>query len=348
MAFQFVPRIWALVATAAALLGFVTTPLVAAAAQELTVYTTAAPELLRKYREDFTRAHPGIDVRWVRDSTGVITSRLLAEKENPQADMIYSLAVTSLIALDREGMLLPNTPKDYATLESRFKDRRNDPPHWVGEWAFIAEFCFNTVEAKKRSLPRPASWQDLLKPVYKGQIVMPNPASSGTGYITVASWLRKWGEEAAWKYMDALHQNIAHYDHSGARPCTLAAQGEFTLGIAVDSRGVIEKSKGAPIDIILPEFIGSEMVGSAIPKGTRNMEAAKKFADWAASHSAHKLYYEIRGIVARPEVGKPPKFFPEEAPSRVVDPDVYWEVDNRDRIIAEWTRRYDSKSTPKN
>ena len=98
----------------------------------------------------------------------------------------------------------------------KYRDPKN-PPAWVGMDVYGAAICFNTVEAQKPNLPKPETWKDLTKPVYKGKIVMPNPASSGTGFLDVTGWLQMWGEADAWKYMDALHQNIAQYTHSGSQ-----------------------------------------------------------------------------------------------------------------------------------
>ena len=77
----------------------------AASATELTVYTAVESDDLQKYAERFNAAHPDITINWVRDSTGVITARLLAEKDNPQADVVWGLAATSLLVLEEEGML---------------------------------------------------------------------------------------------------------------------------------------------------------------------------------------------------------------------------------------------------
>ncbi|MEY2345300.1 ABC transporter substrate-binding protein [Proteus mirabilis] len=74
-------------------------------------------------------------------------------------------------------------------------------------------------------LSKPTSWQDLTKPEYKGKIVMPNPASSGTGFLDVSAWLQIFGEQEGWAYMDKLHQNIGQYVHSGSKPCKMAASG---------------------------------------------------------------------------------------------------------------------------
>ena len=143
----------------------------------------------QKYAARFNEDHPDIEIKWVRDSTGVITAKLLAEKANPQADVVWGLSATSLMVLRLEGMLQPYAPKGLEKLDAVFRDREN-PPTWVGMDAYVAVICFNTVEAQKKNLPKPTSWKDLTKPVYKGTIVMPNPASSGTGFLQVSAWLR--------------------------------------------------------------------------------------------------------------------------------------------------------------
>src|SRR5918996_5315911 len=98
---------------------------------ELTVYSAVEAEDLQKYAERFNKDHPDIKINWVRDSTGIVTAKLLAEKENPQADAIWGLAATSLLLLKSEGMLEPYAPKGVETLDKKFVDNAN-PPHWVG------------------------------------------------------------------------------------------------------------------------------------------------------------------------------------------------------------------------
>jgi iron(III) transport system substrate-binding protein len=214
--------------------------------------------------------------------------------------------------------------------------------------AYLSVVCFNTAEADKGKKPKPASWVDLTKPEYKDQIVMPNPASSGTGYLTAAAWLQTMGEEAGWKFMDGLHQNIAQYIHSGSAPCVQAAKGERLIGIGLDTRGASEKTKGAPLELILPkEGLGSELEVTAVVKGTKNMEAARTLADWAVTKKANELYAKTYPIVALPGVANTPPNYPADIEKAMVKNDIDWMAKNRDRILAEWTKRYDGKSAPK-
>jgi iron(III) transport system substrate-binding protein len=320
---------------------------VAVAKSTLTVYTAVEADDLKKYAARFNEDHPDIEIKWVRDSTGVVTAKLLAEKANPQADVIWGLAATSLLVLKPEGMLLPHAPKGFEKLDSQFRDKDN-PPAWVGMDAWVAAICFNTVEAQKKNLPKPTSWKDLVKPVYKGAIVMPNPASSGTGFLDVTSWLQLFGEAEGWKYMDALHQNIGVYTHSGSKPCTMAGAGEYPVGVSFEFRAARQKKQGAPIDIVFPvEGSGWDMEATAIVKGTKNLEAAKTLVDWSVSDKAMRLYNEGYAVVAILSMSKPIEFVPDNMLTHMIKNDFQWAALNRAKILAEWEKRYGAKSEPK-
>ncbi len=314
---------------------------------QLTVYTAVEAEDLKRYAAAFNEDYPDIQINWVRDSTGIITAKLLAEKNNPQADLIWGLAATSLLLMKSEGMLEAYAPKGLDKLDPKFRDQ-DDPPFWTGMDAWVAAICFNTVEAAKFNLPQPTSWQDLTKPVYKGHVAMPNPNSSGTGFLDVSSWLQIFGADGGWKFMDALHENISHYTHSGSKPCKQAASGEVPIGVSFAFRGAKSKAKGAPIEIIIPsEGIGWDMEATAIVKGTDKLDAVKKLVDWSITKKANMLYNEGYAVVAYPGIAKPVEFFPEGIVDALIDNDFEWAAANRKSILKEWQSRYDAKSEPK-
>ncbi len=340
-------RLW-LPLAAAAMAALVALPTDALAQKtRLTVYTALENDQLGPYKAAFEADNPTIEIAWVRDSTGVMTARLVAEKDNPRADVIWGLSASSVVLFENLGMLTGYTPKGADALKPVFKDAKN-PAMWTGMDAYLSVVCFNTAEATKGKIDAPKSWKDLTKPAYKGQIVMPNPASSGTGYLTIAAWLQVMGEAEGWKYMDGLHENVAVYTHSGSAPCVQAARGERLIGIGFDMRGATEKTKGAPIDLILPsEGAGWEMEATAIVKGTKNMEAAQKLVDWTITKKANELYGKYYAIVAMPGINAAPPNYPAGAEKAMVKNDLAWMAKERDRILAEWTKRYDGKSAPK-
>ncbi len=315
-----------------------------ASAGELTIYAGAEADNIKYFSEVFAKSHPNIKLNWVRDSTGIIQARVLAEKDNPRADVLFAMAVTSVINMDKLGLFEPYSPKGMEALNPLYLDKQQ-PAHWVGIYGWASTICFNTIEAKKQNLPKPTKWTDLENPVYKGKITMPNPASAGTGYLMVAAWIQMMGEEKAWAFMDKLHNNIGAYSHSGSKPCEQAAAGEYTIGLSFPFRAANLKAQGAPIDIIMAqEGTGWEMQTAAIMKGTKNLADAKTFMDWAVSRPAMEAYGARYEVTALPVTVKKPEFFPAEVTDKLIKNDFAWAAKEQPRIVAEWRKRYDGKS----
>ena len=316
-------------------------------AETLMVYTAVEAEDLKRYAAAFNEDHPDIKIRWVRDSTGIVTAKLLAEKNNPRADVIWGLAATSLMLLKSEGMLQSYSPKGVDQLDPKFRDATN-PPSWTGMDAWIAAICVNTVEADRHKLPTPTTWMDLTDPVYKGYLVMPNPNSSGTGFLDVSSWLQIYGPLGGWQFMDQLHENIAWYTHSGSKPCKQAASGETPIGISFAFRGAKSKAAGAPLEIVLPrEGVGWDMEATAIVKGTKKLKASQILVDWSITKKANQLYNQGYAVVAYPGIAKPVKHFPDGILEAMIHNDFEFAAINRKSILAEWQSRYDAKSEEK-
>lgn len=313
----------------------------------LLVYTALETDAMKLYKDGFEKANPDIEVKWVRDSTGIVTAKLLAEKANPQADVVAGLAASSLALLEQEGMLAAYEPKGFKELNPAYSDTKR-PPAWVGMDVWAATICFNTVEAKKRGLPKPESWKDLANPIYKGAITMPHPASSGTGYLDVSSWLQMWGDTEGWKYMNALHENVAQYVHSGSKPCKQAGAGEFPIGISFEFRAHQVKKSGAPVELIFPkEGLGWDIEATSLMKSSKKMEQAKRFADWMASKEANQITANWWAVVAYPGVAKKLEGIPENYEKLLAKNDINWAAKNRERILAEWSKRYEGKSEAK-
>lgn len=311
----------------------------------LSVYTALENDQLKIFKDAIEKDVPGVDIQWVRDSTGIITARILAEKAAPKADIVLGLAASSLLLFNKEGLIEKYQPAGADKLKPAF---RSADGTFVGMDAFLGVVCYNTVEGGKAGVAAPKSYKDLLDPKLKGKVVMPHPASSGTGYLMVAAWLQNMGETEGWKFMDGLHENIAVYTHSGSAPCVQAAKGERTVGLGFDMRGAREKSNGAPIDIILPaEGAGWDMEASSIMKGTKNLAAAKKVMDWTASKTANELYSKYYALVAHPDVKNLPQNYPGDAEAKMAKVDLQKMANDREAILKEWSKRYESKAAPK-
>lgn len=310
---------------------------------KVVIYTAKENEEIEEFIPVAEAAMPDLELEVLRLSTGDLTARLLAEKDNPQADLIWGTAATSMIIFKNEDMLEPYAPDDLDAIQSGFRDP-DDPPSWVGVDAYLTAFCYNTEVAAENNLPMPTSWEDLLDPVYEGHLVMPNPASSGTGFMFVSSVLQGLGEDGGWNYLEGLDKNMAIYTKSGSKPCKLAGVGEFAIGISFAFVGARLKREGAPIEFVLPaEGSGFEVEANGLMKGANNPEGAKQFLDWAISDEAISLYAQYFAVVAKP--GFPvPEGMPADTPDRLFSMDFQWSSDNRDAILEEWTGRFAAKT----
>ena len=311
---------------------------------ELTVYTAIEEDSIDTYLATFKEKYPDVKLNVFRASVGDITARLLAEKDNPQADVLWGVAATSMIILDDQGMLEPYTPKDFDKINPAFKDDKK-VPSWVGIDAWMTGITVNTKELKDKNIPVPSSYEDLIKPEYKGLISMPNPSSSGTGYLTVSALIQIMGEEKAWQYMDKLHKNIGVYTQSGSAPAISAASGEYPIGISFGNRGIKLKEEGYPVEVVFPkEGSGWELESNALVKKDNMKEASKVFLDWAISKDVMNEYSKNFAVTTI-DTGNPiPEGFPKKPLEQMIDNDLKLSARNREAILNKWTSKYDGKT----
>lgn len=312
---------------------------------EITVYTALEDELVTTYLADFNAKYPDVKVNIVRESTGIITAKLVAEKDNPQADVVWGTAASSMMILDDMGALRGYAPEGVDRILPEFKSEKAEPT-WVGIDAWETAIIVNTTEAEKLGLPEIKSYQDLLDPKLKGHIVMSNPNSSGTGFLTVSALLQLNGKDsdAGWDYMEALHENVGQYVHSGSKPAKMAAAGECAVGISFGYAGISQKLKGAPVEVIFPEEgSGWDLEANSLIAKDEINPAAYTFLDWAISDSAMALYKENYPIITVSGVGEYEGY--EGNPiDQLIDNDFSWVAANREQILSTWMEKFDGKS----
>ncbi len=308
-----------------------------AATTQLTIYTDLEPDILNRHRRELAEKFPKYKIDWVRESGGPITARLLAELDNPHADLILGLSLSGVLAVDQAGGLDPYRPEGFDDVDPLMRDSR-DNPAWVGMHVAAGALAVNYDELEKQGLPMPKSWADLTKPEYKDKLVFSNPISSGTAYFHVTSWIQNMGEEKAWQFMDDVHKNVKMYIHSGSKPAQVVAMGEAPVGLTVDAYIAPFIKKRAPVKAVYPkEGVGFDIVASAIVKGCRNPEAAKRILDYSISKDSALVCLEFDYLPVRPEFDDEKMA---EIRSRLWPMDMTKAAEVRDQVLAEWRRRY--------
>ncbi len=205
----------------------------------------------------------------------------------------------------------------------------------------ILGFGVNTDRLKEKNLPEPQCWKDLTNPIYKGEIQIADPQSSGTAYTALATFAQLWGEDQAFDYLKKLNSNISQYTKSGIAPARNAARGETTIGIGFLHDYSLEKEKGAPLKLISPcEGSGYEIGGISILKGARNLDNAKLFVDWALSKEAQELSWKkgqsYQILTTTTAETSPNSLKLDELKLINYDMDTYGASDMRKQLISKW------------
>jgi len=311
---------------------------------ELIIYTNLDEEPFNTYLAIFKSQYPDVEVTAVRNSTGAIAAQLLAERDDPQADVVWALSATIQNLLEWNDLIEPYAPAGLERISASFRDT-STPPYWVGIGASMSAVCVNTKLLADLNLPTPEKWADLIDPVYKDQVMMPSPVTSGTGYLIVEGWLEIDGENKGWEYLDALNENIRLYTRSSSGSCAMATSGEIAIGIANDQIAVEAAAANPSVSVVFPsEGSGWDMEANSLVRKDVISPTALLFLDWAISDSAMKAYGKDRSILSVKIDGfQPPSGFPAEPLRQLLDKDFPWASANRDRIISEWLDRYQDK-----
>lgn len=269
-----------------------------AQAGSITVYTALEDDEIASYLAAARKAMPDVTIHVLRLSTGDLGARLIAESANPQNDVVWGFALTNMLNPRIENLLEPYSPKGVDALPAQYRDPGGK---WFAATGYMAAFCVNTEQLKAKKLPMPASWADLAKPIYKGEVVMPNPAASGTGYLQIAAILQALGSDKGWAFLKTLNENVAQYTDSGSKPCKLARTGEYTIGASFAFPAMQSIEAGYPIKMVIPkDWDGYELEASGLMKTSKNKADAKRFLDWTLSASAAPLYTKYKEIITIP------------------------------------------------
>jgi iron(III) transport system substrate-binding protein len=285
----------------------------------------------------------GTKVAVVQKATGEMLAQIKAEKANPKGDIWWAGAADNFLQAAEEGLLeeyrSPNISQLYDWAQRITDVSKN---HVAGVYGGILALGYNTEIAEKRKLPVPKCWKDLTDPALKGEIMLGNPNSSGTAYLMLASLVQIMGEDEAFRYMVTLNRNVTSYARSGIGPMTAITRGEVYVGSTVLHGVINEIVRGFPVLPILPcEGVGYEVGSMAIIKGTRNLDAAKKFYDWALTVDGQKVGLEVKeyAIPTNRSVPLPPQV-PKLTDIKVINYDFakYGSSETRKRLLERWEK----------
>lgn len=307
------------------------------AEKELTMYIGVVEQQAKKIAEEFEK-EKGIKVNFVRMSGGEILGRIRAEKENPKSSIWYGGSADSFITAKTEGLLDPYVSPNASKISKDFKDAEG---YWTGIYQGYLGFICDKRYFSENKLELPKSWDDLLKPEFKGQIMVANPGSSSTGYLFLSTMVQMRGEEAAMEYMAKLNKQIKQYTKAGEAPAKSAALGECAIGITFLHNGIRLMKEGfTNIELSVPEEGTSYELGSvAIIKGAPEPNAAKIFIDWCLTKEAQEIGQNNGSyqFLTNPDA-QTPKEAEALKDTKLAKYDFVWSGKNKSNLLEKWDK----------
>ena len=304
---------------------------------EVNILMTPQEEWCQGMKQEF-EAKYNITVNYVRMSSGEGLARIRAEKDNPQFDLWWGGPIDSFVAAKQEGLLEAYDSPSYKNLldQQKYKDAEN---YWVGIYVGTLGFCTNKdwLAANPKS-KAPASWDDLLKPELKGQILVAHPSTSGTSYTALATVLQIRGEEKGWQYLKAYASQVHQFTKSGAAPAKFVGQGEAAVGV-VFSHDIVNEIDNNKLPLVLSfpkEGTGYEIGGRAILKGGKHRDAAQLWFDWAITAEAQALGPKYKAYQA-PTVKGVKLSHPELLQVNLIKYDFQWAGKNKKAFVDRFT-----------
>ena len=248
--------------------------------EQVLIYTSAedyrVEYMHQRLQEQFPQYHIVIEYM----PTGNHAARLLAEGTQTECDITYDLEYAYLEKLAQEGILADLSGYDFSV----FQEEVNQSNYYMAEYRNGGAIIINPQVLADHSLAVPECYDDLLRPEYQGLISMPNPASSGTGYMFLLAMVNDRGEEEAFAYFDALAENVLQFTSSGAGPVNALIQGEVAIGLGITGTAVAAINDGAQLEILFFEE-GSPyaLYGQGIIAGKEERMAVREVYDFLYS-----------------------------------------------------------------
>ncbi|GEL78551.1 ABC transporter substrate-binding protein [Tenuibacillus multivorans] len=305
----------------------------------ISFYSPETPDMTRELAEAFEEKHGGeVNVNYA--GTNVLVNRMMAEIDNPQADIWYGGGgiLPFENAVDK-GIIAPYTPEmaeDWEVVENGVKVKHQDG-YYTGIEVFVLGFVYNTELVSEEEAPK--TWDDLLDPKWEGKIQFSNPAASGTATLMVLSQMMARGEEEGWEYFQKLTEQANATPDSGSGPTKAVAMGEAHIGVGFDFMAYEQQANGESVDFILPEETPVLVNPVSLVEEGPNPEGGKELIEFLLSEDGQQILADWYHIPINPNVESKTPLTLEKAQESAMDLDIDWVIENYDRIRDEWNEK---------
>lgn len=283
-------------------------------------------------QEQLTERFPDKNIIVMYMATGKAAAKIYAEGTHSEIDILVGMETGYLNKIKSSLADISGISRIPYMDGVQVADNDN---LWVTWERQAGAVIVNTDILQKYGLEAPETYQDLLKPEYKGLIAMPDPKSSGTGYFFYKSWVNTMGDEGALAFVDQLYGNLKQFTESGSGPIKLLKQGEVAIGLALTFQAINEINDGQPLKVIFPEN-GSpySLTGTAIIDTHQDKTGVKEVYDFIVNEF---LVYDKENYspeqIYQGQVNRIPNY-----PQKIIYADMTGIQDDKEkeRLLALW------------
>jgi len=271
------------------------------------VYTELAESLTRGFKAYYKKTYgKDVDITFVKPGGWpVCLDKIRLWGGKPDADIFLGAGAPAHELAKKEGLIVPYRPKDWDKVPAKWGGMKvkDQDDYWTCFAPWIVTNLYNEKVLKKLRLPPPKTWNDLLNPIYRGNIVHTLPYASGTMHETIEILIQAFGEKEAWRYLRLLAAQLARFSTGSTDTTQLTARGEAPIGIAQPQMNAMAARKdGYPVRDLLPEKTILVPEAVALLKGAPHEATGKIFLDWLFSIDGQKSVLEGRYFAARTDI----------------------------------------------
>ncbi len=300
--------------------------------EKVLIYTSVEDFVLEDMQLALEEKFPDLDITVEYLTTGDHAARLMTEGKNTDCDISYQLEYPYMAKLAKDGVLANLSEIADSSI---YLDEIIESEYYVPQYRNGGAIVVNTELLKKKGIEAPKSYQDLLKAEYKDLISMPNPKSSGTGYMYLLNLVNVMGEDEAFSYFDKLSKNIFQFTSSGSGPINALLQGEAAIGLGMTSQAVEKiNNEKAPFEIIyFEEGSPYSVYGQGIIEGKQERECVKDVFKYLVGDYGYRVCEKFY-----PEkIYKDKDFKVENYPENIIYANMSNNTSaNKDKLLAKW------------
>ncbi|MDD4574646.1 MAG: extracellular solute-binding protein [Sphaerochaeta sp.] len=271
---------------------FLVTPLFAQGAQEkaedvtkLTIWSGASEDEAEALEKKFTELHPEVSVSIIRAGSTELVNRLYSEQPKPDGDILLMVAKENMELI--YDMLAPYKSANHDKIDVSVRDSA-DVPRYYGSSMPLQAIMVNTNLLKPEEYPK--SWADLVEPRFKNEVILANPALSGSAYAQIYMISKLYGDD----FLAKLAKSAVFTASSTAGPESVA-RGEYAITVTGESNIGKYIGEGSPVTYVYPsEGTGARFDATAIIANGPHPTVAKKFMDFITSKEGYEIIRTTR------------------------------------------------------